>query len=217
MSEAGIILRPPLDRPRVPPELILRLQKYRDLARVPRVIRLAAEDIASEASRLAAPASAIWRGPLTKVEPGGAVTVAGMHHFHSRTLARLLAGASEVLVLVLTIGTGIEDRAREMLAGNLLMEGVLMDTAGWAALELVSRSLRLSLAAAEGRHGRVLTPRTAPGYQDWGLEEQATLFQVFGDAALPVTLTEAACMLPRKSISGVFGVKSVHRGDRGER
>jgi hypothetical protein len=143
---------------------------------------------------------------VTKVEPGGAVSLAGTHHFHGRTLARLLSRSAEALVFVLTIGTGVEDRAREMLAGNLLMEGVLMDTAGWAALEMVTRSLRLGLAAAERQHGRSLTPRTAPGYSDWGLEEQAALFQVFGEAALPVTLNEAACMFPRKSISGIFGI-----------
>ena len=207
-----MVLRPPLDPPKVPPELILRLQKYRDLSRVPRVIRQAAEQIAAEATRLTSPAAVLWRGPVTKVEPGGAVSLGEAHHFQSRTLARLLGRSTEALVLVLTIGVGIEDRAREMLAANLLMEGVLMDTAGWAALEVLARSLRLTLAAAERQHGHALTPRTAPGYSDWGLEEQAALFQVFGEAALPVTLNEAACMFPRKSISGIFGVFSLGRG-----
>jgi hypothetical protein len=207
-----VILRPALDPPVVPPELILRLHKYRDLAAVPQVIRRAAEEIATEASRLATPEAVIWRGPVTEADPGGAVTLAGAHHFRSRTLARLLSASSEAMVLVLTVGAAIEDRAKEMLDTNLLMEGVLMDTAGWAALEVVARDLRRGLTAAEKRHGRSLTHRTAPGYSDWGLEEQTALFRVFSDAPLPVTLNEAACMLPRKSISGVFGVIPARRG-----
>ena len=207
-----MVLRPPLDPPKVPPELILRLQKYRDLTRVPRVIRQEAEQIAAEATRLTSPAAVLWRGPVTKVEPGGAVTLAGQHHFSSRTLARLLSRSTEAFVFVLTIGTGIEDRAREMLGTNLLMEGVLMDTAGWAALEVLARSLRVGLATTEKRQGRSLTPRTAPGYHDWALEEQVALFRVFGETALPVTLNEGACMFPRKSISGIFGVFPLGRG-----
>ncbi len=210
--DRGMIARPPLDPPMVPPELILRLLKYRNLAAVPRVVRLAAEDIAAEASRLVAPEGVIWRGSVTKAEPGGAVTLAGAHHFRGRTLARLLGKSTEALVVVLTVGPGIEERAMEMLSGDLLMEGLLMDTAGWAALEVLARSLRLGLVAAERRHGRSLTHRTAPGYGDWGLEEQVALFRVFGDAPLPVTLNEAACMLPRKSISGVFGVVPLGHG-----
>ncbi len=212
VMDGGTIQRPALDPPVVPPELILRLHKYRNLAAVPRMVREAAEDVAAEATRLAVPAAVIWRGPVTKTELGGAVSLAGVHHFHSRTLARLLSRSTEALVLVLTAGAAIEERAMEMLSENLLMEGVLMDTAGWAALEVLARSLRLELTAAEKRRGSTLTHRTAPGFSDWGLEEQVALFRVFGGAPLPVRLNEAACMLPRKSISGVFGVVPLGRG-----
>jgi len=44
-----------LEPPALSAELILRLQKYRDMARVPRAIREAAEAVAAEASRITRP------------------------------------------------------------------------------------------------------------------------------------------------------------------
>ncbi|MBI4013060.1 MAG: hypothetical protein HY359_12160 [Candidatus Rokubacteria bacterium] len=203
------VLRAVLPAPLVPPALLLRLQKYRDLGRVPPAIRQAAEEVAAEASRLVAPQAVLWRGPVTAVAPDGRVTLAGRHRFGSRVLARLLAPCPEALVFVLTAGSAIERRARELLDAKLLVEGFLMDTAGWAAIELLVRELRRRLREAERPAGRALTHRLAPGYCDWPVDEQLALLGVFGDAPLPVSVNEAACLSPQKSISGVFGVHPV--------
>jgi len=192
--------------PVVPADLILRLQKYRDLARVPRAIRQVAEAVASEASRLLAPEAVLWRGPVTAVDPAGTVTIADAHRFHSAALARLLATAAEAYVVVLTLGEGIEARARSMLQEQLLLEGLLMDTAAWAAIELLIRDLRRFLMDHERPGGRSVTHRLGPGHRDWPVTEQAALLRVFGEAHLPVSVNESACMLPCKSVSGVYGI-----------
>jgi hypothetical protein len=192
--------------PVVPADLILRLQKYRDLARVPRAIRLIADAVASEASRLLAPEAVLWRGPVTEVDPAGAISIGDAHHFHSRALARLLATAAEAYVVVLTLGEGIDERARSMLREQLLVEGLLMDTAAWAAIELLLRDVRRFLLDQERVGGRSVTHRLGPGHRDWPVTEQAALLRVFGEVPLPVSVNESACMLPRKSVSGVYGI-----------
>jgi hypothetical protein len=192
--------------PVVPADLILRLQKYRDLTRVPRAVRQIAEAVAVEASRLLAPEAVLWRGPVTEVDPTGAVTIADAHHFHSRDLARLLATAADAYVVVLTLGEGIEERASSMLQERLLVEGLLMDTAAWAAIELLIRDMRRFLIDQERPAGRSVTHRLGPGHRDWAVTEQAALLRVFGEIPLPVRVNESACMLPRKSVSGVYGV-----------
>ena len=192
--------------PVVPADLILRLQKYRDLTRVPRAIRHIANAVAAEASRLLAPEAVLWRGPVTEVDPAGAVTIADAHRFHSRALARLLATAAEAYVVVLTLGEGIEERARSMLQEQLLVEGLLMDTAAWAAIELLIRDMRRFLIDHERPGGRSVTHRLGPGHRDWPVTEQAALLRVFGEAPLPVRVNESACMLPCKSVSGVYGI-----------
>ncbi len=207
----GTVRRLVLDPPAVPAELLLRLVKYKNLARVPPPIWEAARQVAAEAGRLAVPEAVLWRGPVA-AEPDGVVTLAGTARLRSRVLARMLATSREAFVLVLTVGPGIEERARVMLEARLLLEGFLMDTAGWAAIELTVRGIRLGLREEERRHGRSVTHRLGPGHCDWSLEEQTTLLALFGDAPLPVTLNAAACMQPRKSISAVYGVVPGERG-----
>lgn len=198
-----------LEPPALSAELILRLQKYRDMARVPRAIREAAEAVAAEASRLARPEAVLWRGPVSRVDPSGAVTLADVHCFHSGALARLLAPATEAYVVLLTLGDTLDERVRAMFEEQLLLEGLLMDTAGWAAIELVVREVRRRLIEQERPAGRSVTHRLGPGHRDWPVAEQAALLRVFGEMPLPVSLNDSACMLPRKSISAVYGVVAV--------
>jgi hypothetical protein len=195
-----------LEPPVLRAELILRLQKYRDMARVPRAIREAAEAVAVEASGLASPEAVLWRGPISRVDPSGAVTLAGIHHFHSAALARLLAHASEAYVVLLTLGDALEERVRSMFEERLLLEGLLMDTAGWAAIELLVRDVRRRLIEQERPAGRSVTHRLGPGHRDWPVEEQVALVRIFGETSLPVSLSESVCMLPQKSISAVYGI-----------
>jgi hypothetical protein len=190
----------------ISPELILRLQKYRDPQRAPRAVRDTATVVAAEASSLLAPEAVLWRGPVSENDPTGRVRLGEECRLQSRALARLLAGCAEAYVLVLTVGSAIEERAKSMLEAQMLLEGFLMDTAAWAALVPLARGVRRHLIGQERTAGRSVTHRLAPGYLDWPVTEQPTLLGVFGDTPLPVRVTEAAWMLPVKSISGVFGV-----------
>lgn len=195
-----------LEPPAVPADVILRLQKYRDMSRVPPAIREAAEQAAAEARRLTTPEAVCWRGPVTVAEETGAVVLDGTHRFHSRALARLLAPASEAVVVVLTLGEALEGRVARLFDEHLPLESVLLDTAGWAAIEMLVRGVRRRLLQQERPVGRSVTHRLAPGYRDWPVEEQAALLGVFDGVPLPVRVTESAWLVPVKSISALFGV-----------
>jgi hypothetical protein len=203
---AGRVSRLTLATPTIPTDLVLRLQKYRDLGRVPPVVRRVTAAVAAEASRLVEPAVVVWRGPVTAVDSAGLVTLDRVHRFHSRVLARLLAGSTEALVFVMTLGPALEARTQRLLEEKLYVEGVLLDTAAWAAIELLRQALKRRLADEARGRGGTLTARLGPGHGDWPVEEQPALFRVFGDVPLPVAVNDSACMLPRKSVSGVFGV-----------
>jgi hypothetical protein len=51
----------------------------------------------------------------------------------------------------------------------------------------------------------------APGFAGWGLEQQRALFAAFDGTPLPVALTDACVMIPRKSVTGVHGLVPVSR------
>lgn|SRR5574341_83861 len=193
-------------RPRVDPDLILRLQKYRKLEAVPAPVRQAARAMAALAESLVEPEGRLWRARVRRVEPEGPVLVGHGVAFQSRALARLLRGATEAVGVLLTIGPRLETRAREMMAEEQFLEALLLDTAGWVAIDALAKALRRDLSADARARGFRLTPRMAPGYADWELEQQRVLFSTFGQEALPVRLTEACVMLPQKSISGIYGL-----------
>ena len=192
--------------PQVDPDLILRLQKYKKLEAVPTPVRQAAQAMATLAESLVEPEGRLWRARVRRVEPEGAVLVGDGVAFQSRTLARLLRGATEAIAVLLTIGPRLETRAREMMAEEQFLEALLLDTAGWVAIDALAKALRRDLSADAKAQGFRLTHRMAPGYADWGLEQQRVLFSAFGQEALPVRLTEACVMLPQKSISGIYGL-----------
>ena len=192
--------------PAVPADLILQLQKHRHPARVSGPVREAAESMAAEASRLTAPVASVWRGLVTRVESDGEVMLDGVHRFRSRALARLLAPADAAYVVALTLGGALERRVDALFEERAFLEGLFLDTAGWAAIEILMREVRRRLSAEERSSGRTVTHRLAPGYQDWLVDEQPALLRVFGAAPLAVRVTESAWMLPRKSLSALFGV-----------
>jgi cobalamin-dependent methionine synthase I len=74
------------------------------------------------------------------------------------------------------------------------------------AIEALTRALRQRLGADARRRGFRLTGRLAPGFGDWPLDQQRTLFAAFAGRDLSVHLTEACVMLPRKSVTGVYGL-----------
>ena len=194
-----------LDPPVVPVDLILRLQKYRDPGRAPRAIRATATTAAVVARRLVTPRAVLWRGPVA-IDRGRSVRLGEDAVFHTRLLARMLARCAEAYVLVLTLGEGLEQEADALFRARLGLEGLLLDTAGWAALELLVRQVRRRLREAAREPGMTVTHRLAPGYGDWPVDDQPRLLELFGDVPLPVCVNDAACLCPRKSISAVFGI-----------
>lgn len=195
-----------LPRPRVDPELILRLQKYRNPDRVPPVVREAARRMASLAEALVEPHGWMRRMAVRAADDDGAVWLGGEIRFRSLALARSLRSAAEAALIILTIGPALELRADELVRDEQLAEALLLDTAGRVALETAIKEVRQRLRDDAWGRGYRLTPRMAPGFVDWPLDQQRVLFAAFGDTALAVQLTESCIMLPRKSISGVYGL-----------
>jgi len=195
-----------LPRPRVDPDLVLRLQKYRDPERVSPVVREAARRMASLAEALVEPRGWMRRATVRAADADGTVWLGGEIRFRSLALARSLRSAAEVALIILTIGPALELRADELVRQEQLAEALLLDTAGRVAVEAVIKEVRQRLRDDAWDRGYRLTARMAPGFVDWALDEQRVLFAAFGDAALAVQLTKNCIMLPRKSVSGIYGL-----------
>jgi hypothetical protein len=118
---------------------------------------------------------------------------------------------------VLTAGAGLSEKVVDLVESGDLLEGVLLETAGWLAIEDATRQFRTHLREESLRRKHRITSRLGPGYSykngnamcSWPLEEQPELFSLFGEAALPVSLMRSCAMQPKMSRSGMFGIAPV--------
>jgi cobalamin-dependent methionine synthase I len=84
---------------------------------------------------------------------------------------------------------------------------LFLEMAGWLAVEQATKALALHVAEQVRDERLGPTRRLGPGYVDWPLDEQTGLFTLFEDAPLPVRLMESCAMIPKKSRSGLYGLR----------
>ncbi|MFQ6673127.1 MAG: hypothetical protein ACE5KY_07490, partial [Candidatus Tectimicrobiota bacterium] len=177
----------------------------RRVGQVPPPILEVAREMMAVAEKLLGPRVCFVRCPVGDVTVG-TLTVSGGPTFHGRCLGTHCAGVREVACFLLTIGSALDERVAEMSDRKELLEALFLDTAGWLAIERTLRAFRRFLAACLRPEGVRLTPRLAPGHLDWPLTEQALLFSLFDGVPAPVTLNEYGVMIPKNSVSGLFGL-----------
>jgi hypothetical protein len=194
-------------------ERILRIQGYSDLSRVRPVIRRAAEAMAATAASLSEPAVASRHVAVQSIRDD-VLELQGGARFHCKAFERQLGGCTEAVPFVLTAGVAIGERVMEFIESGDLLEGVLLESAAWLCIEDATRQFKTRLREHSVLRNRRITSRMGPGYSYkvgnemcmWPLEEQPTLFGLFGDAELPVTLMKSCAMSPKMSRSGIYGI-----------
>ena len=211
-NEAGRFRAGPVD---VRTDRILRIQGYRDMERVRRPIRRAADKAAGIAREIAEGEVGYRRVAIVSCS-GSALELAGGERFECGAFERFLSGCESVLVFAMTAGAAIDRRIDELMAADEPVVALLLDTAGWLAIESVTRQFSERLKAECEPAGLRSTRRMGPGYTyrvgremaPWGLEEQAGLFRILGEDVSPVTVLESGAMLPKMSRSGLYGLRT---------
>ncbi|MBW2561223.1 MAG: hypothetical protein JRE40_10280 [Deltaproteobacteria bacterium] len=137
---------------------------------------------------------------------GGAVTLQGGTVLKSSKLARALRGCHDLLCFIATIGPGVDDNIRRFMSQNRLTDMYALDIIGSTAIEDVVDTFHATMSDTLRKEGNDVSLRFSPGYCDWSVIEQKELFAMVDPARIDVTLLPSFLMLPRKSISGVFGI-----------
>ena len=190
----------------LPVDPLLRMQGYRDLARVRPRIRAIAAKAAARARDLAAPEAYYRRVAIRSCTSEALELEAGVT-FHSARFAKVFAGCGEIMAFVLTLGPALDAETERLTERDDIVDALFLEMAGWLAVEQATKALALHFADEVRSAGLGPTRRLGPGYVDWPLEEQANLFALFADAALPVRLLESCAMIPKKSRSGLYGLR----------
>ena len=190
----------------LPVEPLLRMQGYRDLARVRPRVRDIATKAAGLAQTVAAPEAYYRRVAIRSCTPES-LELDGGASFHSARFAKVFAGCGEVVAFVLTLGPALDAETERLTAADEIVEALFLEMAGWLAVEQATKALALHVSDRVRDQRLGLTRRLGPGYVDWPLDEQAGLFALLAAAPLPVRLLESCAMIPKKSRSGLYGLR----------
>ena len=124
--------------------------------------------------------------------------------FRGERLARAMRAARQAVIFVLTLGQQRTGAAGASV-GKDPFDSFLFDSVGSIMVEAVADDFQALLEGRMNQQGAWGGFRFSPGYCDWPIEANRSLFQMIDASSIGVQLTAGGMMLPQKSISGVIG------------
>ncbi len=123
-----------------------------------------------------------------------------------RLITDHFAPASEILVILCTIGSQLEDEVDRSIEKNTL-QALALDEYGSAAVEALANSAcRCFEDEAKSQQLNTSIP-ISPGMEGWPVEiGQPQIFGILPSDEIDVHLTDSSLMIPRKSLSMIIGV-----------
>jgi len=112
-------------------------------------------------------------------------------------------GVEAAVFFVVTIGHALEREVDLCFLQRDPVGALFLDAVGSVAAEAVADRLTSVIASEAEALGFRTSSRCSPGYCNWSLEIQKTVFRVLDGNGIGVELTDSMLMIPRKSISGV--------------
>ncbi|MDG2205608.1 MAG: hypothetical protein P8M79_10190 [Alphaproteobacteria bacterium] len=201
--------------PSIDPLKLLRIHGYKDMDKVRPIIRKTADVISKRAAGVMTSIVYFRRVPIADCDADGLKLANGLA-FENHAFAHYLSGAAEVVVVIITVGKGLDDEVIGCMDDDEFepLEALFLETAGWLGIESATKSFVNHLSELVGPEGLRPTQRMGPGYsykvdgdlEMWSLEDQRQLFEVFDGVDLPVRLLESCAMLPKMSRSGLYGL-----------
>ena len=141
----------------------------------------------------------------------GAVRLENGVCLNSRKMTRTLAGAEKVVCFVATVGAGIDRMIDSFVKKGRVADAYVIDALGSGAVEHTAQTFQDDFVATFSRRPYVAGLRFSPGYCDWPIKEQNTIFSLLDCSNIGVNLSDTALMDPRKTVSAVFGLYRTSR------
>jgi hypothetical protein len=121
-------------------------------------------------------------------------------------LARHLAGAEQVSVVLTTIGLELEVLVSSKMASDPLL-AMALDGLGNAAVEILGEQVCLRIGKQAETVGLTASTPLSPGEPEWPVEiGHPQIFSLLDSSRVGISLTSGGMMIPKKSISFVVGI-----------
>ncbi len=115
--------------------------------------------------------------------------------------SKIFAHLDRMAFCVCTIGPALEAEATRLSSGGEMLRAVVLDAIGSVAAEAAAAYVDERIAAEAAREGLKTSCRASPGYGDWDVREQASIFKLLPAERIGVRLSDTFMMSPRKSVS----------------
>lgn len=124
----------------------------------------------------------------------------------SGDISYVLSDCKYVAIFLVTIGKDLERECLKLNKKNRMLEAIMLDAIGTEAVEKTACKLEDAIEELAKMMECQATLRYCPGYCDWDITQQKTIFQAIDSTSIGVKLTEGCMMAPLKSISGIIGI-----------
>lgn len=166
----------------------------------------------NEITESAQPLVYLRRMKIEGTDKGG-VDLNGAPRLKSPKLARTMRGCGTALCFLATAGPEVDRLVARLNRRGRVSQAFVADAIGSLLIEQVVEDFQEQTARRLRKRGQGVSLRFSPGYCDWPVTQQKSLFQCLAPEEIGVELSESCLMSPRKTISGVFGVYDLGRAD----
>lgn len=132
------------------------------------------------------------------------VTLESMHVFHGEGVVETLRYSTQAAIFLVTLGHPIIEEI-ERLNRVDVSKGFFLDVISSVAVENLAEQVHLEIAHLILGQGLYVGHRYSPGFCVWDLTQQRVMFSLLDSSVLSVQLTDHCMMIPRKSVSAIFG------------
>jgi hypothetical protein len=186
---------------------VLRREGVRGYSKIkPEIKSLILELLASvKNARLLEPAMAYEIRSITGMNRGK-LSLEGDLVVYGPLLPSLLPEATELAVVVGTIGPKLEKQATDYFDRDEPLRGMLLDGIGSAAVDSLTQEVCKFMAGEASSRGYQASSPINPGMPGLPITEQWQLLKMVPAREIGVSLTSSGIMVPRKSTSMVMGI-----------
>ncbi len=123
-----------------------------------------------------------------------------------RQVCGYIREATQTAMFLCTAGEDFTRMTNQLNEQGDIMEAYILDAIGSLTVEKAMDRIQESLKNEFGGKGFKISNRYSPGYCNWPLSDQKTLFNLIGGNQTGITLSDSCLMTPRKSVSGIIGI-----------
>lgn len=145
----------------------------------------------------------IYEGNFTNK---GSIEINNIQLKAGRNIIKYFSKATQFVVFIVTAGIEFDNYMKKLRFENDTVTEFIADAIGSEIAQAGIRNLSKDINAIAQQTGLKISNPYSPGYCNWDLSEQQTLFSLLPAEPCGVRLNDSSLMYPVKSVSGVIGI-----------